>query len=213
MKIAFITALTFYLALAGFAAAQESLDGRVLPVGVYNIAAPDFGLNMGGATYVDLGYVSDEPIRMEDEPDSYGQGGDPTQFDTSLGEDSVKIFIFRTPRPLYMNHHQTIVFRVRVGEIFRLRCWPESYASTAVWAFRIVQVEEDGTRDTLYVGAIPSNTHKWVPVNPYSTIEFSITLQRWDKEMHRRLWVTVSPERLYEDHLGRVIPRGAFDWP
>lgn len=198
---------------AAVAPAQESLDERVLPVATYNVADPDFGLNMNSASLVDLGEVSLVPIHYDEGSDTYGQGGNILEFEPSFGEDSVKIFLFRTPRPLYVRWGQSIRFSVRTEGITDVLFWPESYAAPSQWNFRVVETLWDGTYNVLYSGTVLNNQFMQVKVSERATLEFTITLLRWDREFPRRLWVTVSPFRTYEDLNGRVMPRSTLDWP
>lgn len=211
MRHAFLAMIVLLTAAA--APAQESLDERVLPVATYNVADPDFGLNMHSAPMVDLGDASLVPIRVDTEPDTFGPGGDILQFEPSFGEDSVKIFLFRTPRPLYVRTDQSIRFRVRTEGISEVLFWPESYAAPSQWNFKVVELLGDGTYSVLYSSTVLNNQYMHVRFSRESTLEFTITLLRWDREFTRRLWLTVSPFRIYEDHNGRVMPRATYDWP
>jgi hypothetical protein len=190
MKLAVLIATIIAVFSVGAAAQELPWTWRPDP-GTRNIAPPDFGTALMGASVIDLGLASQERIGVESEDDSFGRGP--------------KILVFRTPRPLYIRPDQKIRFRVLVGEVDIVTVEPESPLGKVKWSFTISQVSGAGGRTVLYSDEIPIGGQQHVRMGWYSELEIEVQLLGREVGAARPLWITVAPAGVFESGTDRPL--------
>ena len=174
-----LTALLCLALGAGRARSQAESERFYLPEDARNVARPDFSLPLTGASMIDLGFASLEPLQIEENDDAFSQGP--------------RTLLFRTPEPLMMREGQLVRFRLQMGDTDSVWVRAESDGSPMKFSFTITEISGDGQTKTLYSDVIPAGDEEFLRVGYYSQLEIDVTLLGDRFEVARPLWITVTP--------------------
>ena len=174
-----LTALLCIALAAGQARGQSESERFRLTEDSRNVARPDFRLPLTGASLIDLGFASLEPLQIEENDDAYSRGP--------------RTLLFHTPEPLMMREGCVVRFRLQMGDTDSVWVRAESDGSPMKFSFHIKEIYGDGSTTSLYNDVIPAGDEEFLRVGYYSQLEIDVVLLGDRFDIARPLWITVTP--------------------